>query len=70
MKTLAILAFAVAGGNALVSAIETIHSLMALVTLGHDAFMAVPRAGPKMEWAIAMATCGFILIRLGKEPKP
>ena len=70
MKLIATCAFILAGGNALVSAMEVSACLMALATQGYDAFMAVPRAGPKLEWAIALATCGFILLRLGKEPTP
>ena len=70
MKLLAIAAFTLAVGSALIGFLQVADSLLSLSMEGYDAFKAVPRGGHPMEWAVAMMTCGFVLLRLGKEPKP
>jgi hypothetical protein len=70
MKFIAIAAFTLAIGQSLIGFLQIADSMLSLSMHGYDAFKAVPRGGHPMEWAVAMMTCGFILLRLGREPKP
>jgi len=70
MKLLAISAFTLAAGQSLIGFLQVADSMLSLSMQGYDAFKAVPRGGHPLEWAMAMATCGFVLLRLGRESQP
>lgn len=70
MKAVMIIAFVAAGGNAIVSTLESINRLMALTIDGVAGLRAMPTTGNHLEWAIAMVTCGLVLMHIDKGQKP